>query len=68
MTHKRDKIVRSATSRFFTISAIAQFLDVSPRTVRRWIKDGKLVAHRFGSAVRIGEGDLAAFVALHRGV
>jgi excisionase family DNA binding protein len=68
MTTKRDKshsAVRAAP-RFFTVSDIADFLDVSPRSVRRWIKDGRLVAHRFGVAVRIGSDDFAAFVALHR--
>jgi excisionase family DNA binding protein len=71
MTDKREKSqngARSATPRFYTISDIAEFLDVSPRSVRRWIKNGKLVAHRFGATVRIGEADFAAFVALHRGI
>jgi excisionase family DNA binding protein len=51
---------------FFTISEVAEMLRVSTRTVRRWIDDGKLVAHRFGSAVRIAESDLRAFIALYR--
>jgi excisionase family DNA binding protein len=51
---------------FFTISEVAEMLRVSTRTVRRWIESEKLVAHVFGSAVRIAEPDLRAFLALHR--
>jgi excisionase family DNA binding protein len=52
--------------RFFTIREVAERLDVATRTVRRWIKSGDLVAHRFGGAVRIAESDLKAFLARHR--
>ena len=52
--------------RFFTVAAVAEFIDVSVRTVRRWIKSGDLVAHHFGTAVRIAESDLKAFIARHR--
>jgi len=68
MTSKRDKGCSSvgAAPRFFTISDVADFLDVSQRSVRRWIKSGDLPAHRFGAAVRISESDLRAFSAAHR--
>ena len=56
--------------KFFTVYQVAEALDVHPRTVRRWIKKGELVTHRFGGAkrgaVRIAETDLKAFLALHR--
>ena len=51
---------------FFTIANVAEHLDVAVRTVRRWIKSGDLVAHRFGGVVRIAERDLRAFLATHR--
>jgi excisionase family DNA binding protein len=51
---------------FFTITETAEMLRVCTRTVRRWIDRGKLVAHRFGNAVRIAEPDLRAFLAVHR--
>jgi excisionase family DNA binding protein len=51
---------------FFTIYDVAERLDVSTRTVRRWIEAGDLVVHRVGGIVRIAEGDLRAFLALHR--
>ena len=53
-------------NRFFTIRDVAERLEVATRTVRRWIKSGDLVAHRFGAAVRIAESDLNAFIARHR--
>jgi excisionase family DNA binding protein len=53
--------------RFFTIAQVAELMGVSTRSVRRWIDDGLLIAHRFRGAVRIAEPDLRAFIALHRG-
>jgi excisionase family DNA binding protein len=52
--------------RFFTIAEVAEMLRVATRTVRRWIDDGKLVAHRLGRSVRIADSDLHAFLAIHR--
>lgn len=52
--------------RFFTIAEVAEAVEVSVRTVRRWIKRGDLVGHHFGTAVRIAESDLNAFLAQHR--
>ena len=51
---------------FFTIAQVADRLQVSPRTVRRWIANQDLVAHHFGTAVRIADRDLTAFIALRR--
>jgi excisionase family DNA binding protein len=56
----------AATTNFSTIADIADRLDVSPRTVRRWIERGDLVVHRLGGVVRIAESDLRAFLAAHR--
>ena len=53
-------------AKFHTIEAVAEALDVSTRTVRRWIESGDLPVHRFGAAVRISDVDLRAFIALHR--
>jgi len=50
-------------ARFYSVEQVADFLEVSMRSVRRWIADGDLPAHRFGRAVRIAETDLKAFVA-----
>ena len=58
--------VRGDHDRFFTISEVADRLQVAARTVRRWIKAGDLVVHRIGGVVRIAESDLRAFLALYR--
>jgi excisionase family DNA binding protein len=52
--------------RFFTLSEISKSLEVSTRTVRRWIKSGALVAHHFGAVVRVSEADFLTFLALRR--
>ena len=62
----RDKSHQDKPTDFFPIAEVAERLDVSTRTVRRWIESRELVAHRFGGVVRIAERDLRAFLALHR--
>ena len=52
--------------RFFTIAEVAEIVEVTTRTVRRWLKSGDLVAHRFGGVVRISEDDLRDFLDRHR--
>ena len=51
---------------FYTIDRVADALDVRDRTVRRWIKDRKLIAHRIGRVVRVARRDLSAFLSMHR--
>jgi excisionase family DNA binding protein len=48
--------------RFYSMAHVADLLAVSPRSVRRWIATGELLAHRFGRQVRISESDLRAFI------
>jgi excisionase family DNA binding protein len=56
----------SGLPKYYSIKAVAGALEVSPRTVRRWIANGHLIVHRVHGVIRIGEGDLRAFLALHR--
>jgi excisionase family DNA binding protein len=60
------KASQQTKPQFSTIAAIAQRLDVSPRTVHRWIASHELVVHRIGRSVRISEADLKAFLVSHR--
>ena len=64
--HARGRRQRNDRMNFFTIAEVAEFVEVVPRTVRRWIERKKLVAHHFGTVVRIAESDLRAFIARHR--
>lgn len=50
----------------YTVAEIAHLLKVSTKKVRRWIKDGDLIAHRFGHQFRITESDLAVFIRQRR--
>jgi excisionase family DNA binding protein len=56
----------SGLPKYHTIKAVAESLDVSQRTVRRWIANGDLIVHRVEGVVRIGDSDLRAFLAQHR--
>jgi excisionase family DNA binding protein len=57
---------KRALPKYYSIQTVAEALEVSDRTIRRWIDRGDLVAHRPGGVVRIAEEDLRAFLALHR--
>ncbi len=47
---------------YLTASDIASRLNVSSRSVRRWITDGHLPGARFGRQYRVHESDLEYFV------
>lgn len=47
---------------FHTIQEVAERLNVSPKSVRRWISQGTLKVHRFNKLVRISDTDLAEFI------
>ena len=51
---------------FFSITDVAAHLDVNPRTIRRWVDKGDLVAHRFGRLVRISRGDAITYERINR--
>ncbi len=53
---------------FWTIQDLAKDLDVSERTVHRWIDAGDLIVHRFGRSVRIADNDRRAFLEAHRDI
>ncbi len=54
------------TPAFYTIAQIAERQQVATRTVRRWLKAGALVGHRFGAQWRVSAADLLAFERLNR--
>jgi excisionase family DNA binding protein len=63
-----DKALQSPESgeRFLSVAEVAVRLDVSEKTVRRKIASGDLPARRVGTLLRIGERDLAAYLARAR--
>lgn len=50
---------------FRSISSVAEQLGVTTKTIRRWIDDKKLNAHKLGGVWRIADRDLMEF--LNRG-
>jgi excisionase family DNA binding protein len=57
---------RKQRPQFFTVRAVAEQLDISSRTVHRWIKNNELIVHRVGRSVRVSEDDLKRFIAARR--
>jgi excisionase family DNA binding protein len=48
---------------YLSIAKAAQFADVAPGTLRRWIRTGRLSARRAGRVHRISRADLEGFLA-----
>ena len=46
----------------FTAAEVAEILDIHPRTVGEYVRDGKLRAYQFGGGWKISEAALRAFV------
>ena len=56
----------SDRTRWLTIADVAELLQVSDRTVQRWIKTGELAAHQLGRQWRISTRDLEEYLREHR--
>ena len=52
--------------RLLSVATAAARLEVSTKSVRRWINAGDIKAHRIGRCVRISETDLQEFIDKHR--
>jgi excisionase family DNA binding protein len=57
---------KAASPTFFTERTLADFLAVSDRTVRNWIKRGELSSYKLGAARRIDPADVDDFLARNR--
>jgi excisionase family DNA binding protein len=56
--------------KLMTVQVVADYLGVHPETVRRWLRDGRLVGIDLGSdsgGWRIDPAELDAFIAARRG-
>ncbi len=51
---------------FFTERTLADYLAVSDRTIRNWIRRGQLPSYKLGAARRIDPADVEDFLARHR--
>ncbi len=50
---------------FFTTDQVAQILEMTPRTIRNFIKTKKIKAAKFGGEWRISKADLIKFMEAH---
>ena len=57
---------RAQPDRVVSIPAVADQLDVSTKTVRRFIASAALPHHRIGRQIRISQRDITVFLALRR--
>jgi len=48
--------------KFYTIPEAAQSLNVTPQTIRAWIKQGKIKSQRIGRPILITENNLREFL------
>jgi len=48
--------------KIYTIEQAAEILLIKPRTMREWIRQGKVKAFKLGDLVRIHEEDLQEFI------
>ena len=47
--------------RFIKIETAAELTELSPETIKKWIRQRRLRSYKFGRAVRIRESDLLKF-------
>lgn len=70
---KSDTVAKSHTRRFpgdrpyYTLAQVADRWQTSIKTIRRLIARRELIAHRFGSQLRVSEADLNNFERVRRG-
>jgi excisionase family DNA binding protein len=65
--NSEQAILKSTTNSYlFTLDQVAERLQVSTKTVRRWISAGDLITHRFGRQLRVSSRDLETFIRRHR--
>ena len=53
----------SGSEPYLSITNAAQLADLAPNTIRTWIRDGRLPAHRAGRVLRVRRSDLEKFLA-----
>ena len=66
MSNNQPPIPGNGLQQLLSIEQVADYIQVSTKTIRRWIKAGDLVAHRFGRQWRISSADLQTFIRMRR--
>lgn len=64
-----QRVLASITpDEYLTTAEAARVASVAPKTIRRWIRTGKLVAHSAGRELRIRRADLERAMRPTRGI
>lgn len=58
----RTELAATPRDEYLSTGAAAKFASVSPGTLRRWIKEGRLTGQKAGRVVRIRRADLEALL------
>ncbi len=56
------------TEKYYTVEQISQLLKIHPKTLQRYIREGKLRAGKVGKSWRISGHDLSVFLEKEKGV
>lgn len=48
--------------KYYTVEQISEMLKIHPKTIQRYIREGKLCAHKIGKSWRITGHDLSIFI------
>jgi excisionase family DNA binding protein len=62
----RWRSVSTADIEWLNTNETAKRLGITPRTLYRFIDDGKIPAYRFGRVIRLKESEVAAFIEASR--
>jgi len=57
-----DIEVEKKVQQHYKIKTVAKLYDISEKTIRRWIKSGKLKANRIGGSIRIPRHEIEKFI------
>ena len=63
-----EEKTNSINAHYLRVADAAMLIDVSPWTIRKWIKERRIRIYRFGGAVRIRESDLLSFAKITPGI
>ncbi len=66
MSNNQPPIAGNGLQPLLTIEQVADQIQVSTKTIGRWINTGDLVAHRFGRQWRISNAHLQIFIRMRR--
>jgi excisionase family DNA binding protein len=55
------------TERYYTVEKISEMLNMHPKTIQRYIREGKLPASKVGKGWRINGHDLSVFIEANKG-